>query len=90
MVLLDFGANWCGNCKAADQVFTQSQTAGISVPRTTWSRWTSAGTAVGRAIRRVVGRAIRRDVPGLRRAPPSVGPQAGPPSPVHGLPGPSA
>ncbi|MFD5619382.1 thioredoxin family protein [Streptomyces yangpuensis] len=29
MVLLDFGANWCGNCKAADKVFAQSQTAGI-------------------------------------------------------------
>ncbi|MFD9408151.1 thioredoxin family protein [Streptomyces sp. NPDC059989] len=29
MVLLDFGANWCGNCKAADKVFGQSQTASI-------------------------------------------------------------
>ncbi|MFJ4776123.1 thioredoxin family protein [Streptomyces sp. NPDC088762] len=29
MVLLDFGANWCGNCKAADKVFGQSQTAAI-------------------------------------------------------------
>ncbi|MFD6225310.1 thioredoxin family protein [Streptomyces sp. NPDC060232] len=29
MVLLDFGANWCGNCKAADKVFAQPQTAGI-------------------------------------------------------------
>ncbi|MFJ3978707.1 thioredoxin family protein [Streptomyces sp. NPDC090021] len=29
MVLLDFGANWCGNCKAADKVFAQSQTARI-------------------------------------------------------------
>ncbi|MFJ6758584.1 thioredoxin family protein [Streptomyces sp. NPDC091273] len=28
-VLLDFGANWCGNCKAADKVFAQPQTAGI-------------------------------------------------------------
>ncbi|WP_162689159.1 thioredoxin family protein [Streptomyces sp. ICC1] len=29
MVLLDFGANWCGNCKAADKVFAQSPTASI-------------------------------------------------------------
>ncbi|MFB6810688.1 thioredoxin family protein [Streptomyces sp. NPDC056387] len=29
MVLLDFGANWCGNCKAADKVFAQPQTAAI-------------------------------------------------------------
>ncbi|MFB6613887.1 thioredoxin family protein [Streptomyces sp. NPDC085524] len=29
MVLLDFGANWCGNCKAADKVFGQSQTAAL-------------------------------------------------------------
>ncbi len=28
-MLLDFGANWCGNCKAADKVFGQSQTAAI-------------------------------------------------------------
>ncbi|MEV7443805.1 thioredoxin family protein [Streptomyces sp. NPDC091204] len=28
-VLLDFGANWCGNCKAADKVFAQSQTTAI-------------------------------------------------------------
>lgn len=28
-VLLDFGANWCGNCKAADKVFAQSATAAI-------------------------------------------------------------
>ncbi|MGW4504219.1 thioredoxin family protein [Streptomyces sp. NPDC004436] len=29
MVLLDFGANWCGNCKAADKVFAQQQTSAI-------------------------------------------------------------
>ncbi|MFG2292754.1 thioredoxin family protein [Streptomyces sp. NPDC048603] len=29
MVLLDFGANWCGNCKAADKVFGQAKTAEI-------------------------------------------------------------
>ncbi|MFF4444189.1 thioredoxin family protein [Streptomyces sp. NPDC001502] len=29
MVLLDFGANWCGNCKAADKVFAEPQTAAI-------------------------------------------------------------
>lgn len=29
MVLLDFGANWCGNCKAADKVFAQPKTASI-------------------------------------------------------------
>ncbi|OEJ30560.1 thioredoxin family protein [Streptomyces subrutilus] len=29
MVLLDFGANWCGNCKAADKVFAQPQTSAI-------------------------------------------------------------
>ncbi|MFI8100719.1 thioredoxin family protein [Streptomyces sp. NPDC086023] len=29
MVLLDFGANWCGNCKAADRVFAQSKTSSI-------------------------------------------------------------
>ncbi|GHE57877.1 hypothetical protein GCM10017778_47880 [Streptomyces vinaceus] len=29
MVLLDFGANWCGNCKAADKVFGQPQTAAL-------------------------------------------------------------
>lgn len=28
-VLLDFGANWCGNCKAADKVFAQPQTSAI-------------------------------------------------------------
>ncbi|MER7577912.1 thioredoxin family protein [Streptomyces sp. NPDC126514] len=28
-VLLDFGANWCGNCKAADEVFASGDTAGI-------------------------------------------------------------
>ncbi|WP_328924034.1 thioredoxin family protein [Streptomyces sp. NBC_00190] len=28
-VLLDFGANWCGNCRAADKVFAQPQTAAI-------------------------------------------------------------
>ncbi|MCX4776032.1 thioredoxin family protein [Streptomyces sp. NBC_01264] len=28
-VLLDFGANWCGNCKAADKVFAQPQTASL-------------------------------------------------------------
>ncbi|WP_330294278.1 thioredoxin family protein [Streptomyces sp. NBC_00503] len=27
MVLLDFGANWCGNCKAADKVFAQPPTS---------------------------------------------------------------
>lgn len=29
MVLLDFGANWCGNCKTADKVFAQPKTASI-------------------------------------------------------------
>ncbi|GGT14786.1 hypothetical protein GCM10010286_45530 [Streptomyces toxytricini] len=29
MVLLDFGANWCGNCKAADKVFAQPQTTAL-------------------------------------------------------------
>ncbi|MFD3756183.1 thioredoxin family protein [Streptomyces sp. NPDC058622] len=29
MVLLDFGANWCGNCKAADKVFAQPQTSAL-------------------------------------------------------------
>lgn len=29
MVLLDFGANWCGNCKAADKVFAQPKTASL-------------------------------------------------------------
>ncbi|WP_327256591.1 thioredoxin family protein [Streptomyces sp. NBC_01244] len=29
MVLIDFGANWCGNCKAADKVFAQPQTASL-------------------------------------------------------------
>ncbi|WP_327308102.1 thioredoxin family protein [Streptomyces sp. NBC_01298] len=29
MVLLDFGANWCGNCKAADKVFAQPRTASV-------------------------------------------------------------
>ncbi|MER5930909.1 thioredoxin family protein [Streptomyces sp. NPDC002054] len=29
MVLLDFGANWCGNCKAADKVFAQPKTAAL-------------------------------------------------------------
>ncbi|UQX04508.1 thioredoxin family protein [Streptomyces sp. RerS4] len=29
MVLLDFGANWCGNCKAADKVFAQPRTSAI-------------------------------------------------------------
>ncbi|MYT24959.1 DUF255 domain-containing protein, partial [Streptomyces sp. SID7760] len=29
MVLLDFGANWCGNCKAADKVFGQPQTSAL-------------------------------------------------------------
>ncbi|MGW6691367.1 thioredoxin family protein [Streptomyces sp. NPDC054961] len=28
-VLLDFGANWCGNCKAADKVFAQPPTSAI-------------------------------------------------------------
>ncbi|WP_284580906.1 thioredoxin family protein [Streptomyces sp. 2P-4] len=29
MVLLDFGANWCGNCKAADKVFAQPPTTAL-------------------------------------------------------------
>ncbi|WP_331737927.1 thioredoxin family protein [Streptomyces sp. NBC_01276] len=29
MLLLDFGANWCGNCKAADKVFAQPTTSGL-------------------------------------------------------------
>ncbi|MCX5380294.1 thioredoxin family protein [Streptomyces sp. NBC_00091] len=29
MVLLDFGANWCGNCKAADKVFAQLVTSAL-------------------------------------------------------------
>lgn len=29
MVLLDFGANWCGNCKAADKVFAQPKTSAL-------------------------------------------------------------
>ncbi|GLV85298.1 hypothetical protein Slala03_49870 [Streptomyces lavendulae subsp. lavendulae] len=29
MVLLDFGANWCGNCKAADKVFAQPVTSAL-------------------------------------------------------------
>ncbi|WP_328302370.1 thioredoxin family protein [Streptomyces sp. NBC_00435] len=29
MVLLDFGANWCGSCKAADKVFAQPETSAI-------------------------------------------------------------
>ncbi|MEV7611932.1 thioredoxin family protein [Streptomyces sp. NPDC089799] len=28
-VLLDFGANWCGNCKAADKVFAQAKTSEV-------------------------------------------------------------